>query len=653
LSVLKPHLTRLLESLPASPPPEQLKKLVERTLLEAPSNLSPENCKSHWEHLLKSTYLWAFSATEGQALKDPNTPYYAQLKDLLDVVLTFTELEACEQTLPFIVLQDLLEMQTIASCSHIFSWIESRAERLTEGLVPQKGKALVLLRTLNDLLRRLSKTGTTTIFCGRILTLLSAIFPLGERSGVNLRGEYGPTWDGVWISPATMEQDVVMEDVKKEETEEEMQVDEPKISHGSATPPQDKNHDFYNTFWSLQLFFSKPPLFAVPNTFDEFKDAVSKVLPVIKEATAKERAMMGSRAGGSASHKRKREPDADESPVTEYFFAKFLTSPDLLDLEIADTHFRRQFLFQLAILLTHLQTFTKAAKSGWATARNRSLQMDFTLEQSQAEWVQETLNKVMDELKQTTPNGRAFAETVSTILEREKNWVKWKNELCTAFDKEAWSAEIDGVRVGLMEASADVRRAMWEPPHEWDWRLGSEPLTEIWDSYRELRDVQTPFHPGEVKDFVNDLKKTDARIELRQKRLAVMAERAAAQAKIKVDAALPAVAEEDAPKASEDSGPVVQPETPAPPPDDQIIQLEESKQRIAWLALRTARELHLQHFGKIGMGDIEQLAKEIEAEKRAGPGPAEDVGTGSPMSRARSVGGEEKPVDGDIKMEDR
>ena len=63
--------------------------------------------------------------------------------------------------------------------------------------MPQKGKALILLRTLNDLLRRLSKMGSTTIFCGRILTFLSAVFPLGERSGVNLRGEYGPTWEGV------------------------------------------------------------------------------------------------------------------------------------------------------------------------------------------------------------------------------------------------------------------------------------------------------------------------------------------------------------------------------------------------------------------------------------------------------------------------
>ena len=128
--------------------------------------------------------------------------------------------DACEPTFPFVVLQDLLEMQTIASCSHIFSWIEARAERLTEGLVPQKGKALILLRTLNDLLRRLSKMGSTTIFCGRILTFLSAVFPLGERSGVNLRGEYGPTWEGVKFP-------------EKQKNDKDMDVDGPTASQPS------------------------------------------------------------------------------------------------------------------------------------------------------------------------------------------------------------------------------------------------------------------------------------------------------------------------------------------------------------------------------------------------------------------------------------
>jgi hypothetical protein len=141
--------------------------------------------------------------------------------------------DACDQVFPFTVLQDLLETQTIASCSRIFDWIEERSRRLTSGMVPQKGKALVLLRTLNDLLRRLSKMGTTTTFCGRILTFLSNVFPLGERSGVNLRGEYGPMWEMV---KATTTSDAPNQQEQKNDDGEadKMQVDPEKPSTKTA-----------------------------------------------------------------------------------------------------------------------------------------------------------------------------------------------------------------------------------------------------------------------------------------------------------------------------------------------------------------------------------------------------------------------------------
>lgn len=64
---------------------------------------------------------------------------------------------------------------------------------------------------------------------------------------------------------------------------------------------------------------------------------MNKVLPVIREATAKERALMGSKANlsGSTSLKRKREPELNIEPqAQQYFFAKYLTSPELLDLEV-------------------------------------------------------------------------------------------------------------------------------------------------------------------------------------------------------------------------------------------------------------------------------------------------------------------------------
>ena len=42
----------------------------------------------------------------------------------------------------------------------------------------------------------------------------------------------------------------------------------------------------------------------------------------------------------------------------------------------------------------------------------------------------------------------------------------------------------------------------------------------------------------------------------------------------------------------------------------------QNKQRWSWLCLRVARDQYLQHFGKIGTGDIVLLAEEIEKEKR-------------------------------------
>ena len=115
-------------------------------------------------------------------------------------------------------------------------------------MVPQKGKALVLLRTLNDLLRRLSNTGATTMFCGRILTFLSRVFPLGERSGVNLRGEYGPVWDGPVAKEKETERERDEEKDKtgaEEKTEEKdkMDVDEAKEEDAAEAAAEKKRKE--------------------------------------------------------------------------------------------------------------------------------------------------------------------------------------------------------------------------------------------------------------------------------------------------------------------------------------------------------------------------------------------------------------------------
>jgi hypothetical protein len=166
-------------------------------------------------------------------------------------------------------------------------------------------------------------------------------------------------WDAVRFSREEEGQDEKADDRAEVTPEEAMAVDgqPPAVVSKSATETIEKKEgksmictfsagtqhvlDFYNTFWSLQLPFSKPSQFALPQTFGEFQETVNKVLPVIKEATVKERALTGSRTvmtGAAAANpfKRKRETEAaaEQTSGKEYFFAKFLTSPDLLDLEV-------------------------------------------------------------------------------------------------------------------------------------------------------------------------------------------------------------------------------------------------------------------------------------------------------------------------------
>lgn len=55
---------------------------------------------------------------------------------------------------------------------------------------------------------------------------------------------------------------------------------------------------------------------------------------------------------------------------------------------------------------------------------------NFELKSDQKEWVQTTCDKIYDLLRETPPDGSAFAEIVSNILKREEYWNIWKNDGC-------------------------------------------------------------------------------------------------------------------------------------------------------------------------------------------------------------------------------
>lgn len=165
--------------------------------------------------------------------------------DRLDAILVLSLNDLVDPTLPLSLVEELIESQPISMCSRLFGYTESRVKPLTIDLHPTRGKGLVLLRTCNELLRRLSKPSQQhTVFAGRILSLLAKVFPLGERSGVNLRGDFNVENKTHIEERTDDDEDAVDDSGDKDQRDQIFKVD----------------YEFYELFWKVQRFFSNPPL---------------------------------------------------------------------------------------------------------------------------------------------------------------------------------------------------------------------------------------------------------------------------------------------------------------------------------------------------------------------------------------------------------
>lgn len=131
-------------------------------------------------------------------------------------------------------------MLPISEIGRIFDYLENNLTKITNDLEPGKGKALPLLRLCNESLRKLSKSENASM-CGRIQVFLANVFPLSERSGVNLKGLFHT------------------ENVTTYDTDVEMQ-------------SENRFDEIYKDFWNLQTWFSQPVLLFDAAEFNKFKE---------------------------------------------------------------------------------------------------------------------------------------------------------------------------------------------------------------------------------------------------------------------------------------------------------------------------------------------------------------------------------------------
>ncbi|KAG5539247.1 hypothetical protein RHGRI_019716 [Rhododendron griersonianum] len=371
----------------------------------------------------------------GQSIVDGDVAQ-GQIPRLLDIVLYLCEKEHVEAGMIFQLLEDLTEMSTMRNCKDVFRYIESKQDILGKSELFARGK-LVMLRTCNQLLRRLSKANDV-VFCGRIIMFLAHFFPLSERSAVNIKGVFNTSNETKY----------------EKEAPEGISID----------------FNFYKTFWSLQEHFCNPAsLTQAPAKWQKFTSSLMVVLNTFE-------AQPLSDEEGNANN-------LEDEAAT--FSIKYLTSSKLMGLELKDPSFRRHVLVQCLILFDYLKAPGKNDK-------------DLPSETMKEE-VKSFEDRVKNLLELTPPKGKEFLGSIEHILERERNWVWWKRDGCPAFEKPP--IEKKSVQDGVKKRRPRWRLGNKELAHLWKWadqnpkaltdpqRVRTPAVTEYWKPLAEDMDA--------------------------------------------------------------------------------------------------------------------------------------------------------------------
>ncbi|KAF7589118.1 hypothetical protein BBP40_004753 [Aspergillus hancockii] len=387
-------------------------------------------------------------------------PTFIRIWNLLDIISIFSDNEQCEPGLIFWLIEELLDSQTIDGCRKVFDYLESRRERNTKKHFKQK--SLIILRSCNELLRRLSRA-EDTVFCGRVFIFLFQSFPLGDKSAVNLRGEYHTenvtTFDEFTKAETEEKDDMGM--VMCDEQGPPMTIENRQEKNGAAssladsqTATQDqstapkvvvskdegsgeKKSDLgtlYPMFWGLQAYFSAPTRMFDPQHFATFRAGLEATISTFKSVDTDLESSSSSKTSEELRKSNKRKRIADGQEIASSFNPKYLTSRDLFDLEVNDTAFRRHVLVQALILLDFMLSLTPKAKAKLADLTNKSVLYGFVLNDEDAKWAV-NMRKAIEEYLQEGAGGKFYYRMVDTVLSRDKNWVRWKAEGCPLIER--------------------------------------------------------------------------------------------------------------------------------------------------------------------------------------------------------------------------
>ncbi|CAD7084410.1 unnamed protein product [Hermetia illucens] len=387
-------------------------------------------------------------------------------------------------TIPVVLLGDAFDAVTLEKCEQIFAFVEDKVAVWKEEIFFTACKNN-LLRMCNDLLRRLSRS-QNTVFCGRILLFLAKFFPFSERSGLNIISEFN------------------LDNIT------EYGADGKDMGEGLGDTVEDVpvqiDYNLYCKFWSLQDYFRNPNQCYNKVQWKTFASHASSILSAFSSFKLEEPRT------NSSQHKRKASEvmEVDEHfAKPQHFFAKFLTNPKLLALQLSDSNFRRSVLVQFLILFQYLSSTVKFKAES------------FNLTSSQTEYIKETEAKVYKLIEETPPEGKKFAKTVQHMLQREELWNNWKNDGCKEFKRP--EAPEDTGKSPPKKAKRPLGEYVMESHRQGKFYMANNELTRLWnlspDNLQACKGEDRNFLPPLETYLENPKEKSDPSFEWRALRL--------------------------------------------------------------------------------------------------------------------------------------
>lgn len=392
--------------------------------------------------------------------------------------------------LPFLLLEDAVDTLPTSLVQIIWrygaaSWLETILCKHGSPFFHQ-GSRYCLIRMCNKLLENLSVSAQDEAahFAGEISMILASVFPLSERSAVNVLGafhvdaKYQVEYETVdeWMSGGGGHTG---------------QPDASSVGGNGKGKKVALNYGFYSKFWGIQKLLTDPRTLIPKNAnpqwnqnIDSFVMDVRDVLGTFegyhfnedlvkhlktrwnaikrskldKPSQMKAMAQVVNESGVVNGDVEMEENESENGSVAstkrQY---KYLTSSQLLHLQLQDPEIRVHFLSQLFIISAFI---SKSLADFSLTVSGATPVNKMSCEKAQSS-LHQLEKRAEDLMKMVPPNGELHFRTLQWILsERESSWRHWKSNKCMpsietfASNKAGKEDDIAAKRRKLMGSSA-------------------------------------------------------------------------------------------------------------------------------------------------------------------------------------------------------